>query len=33
VQYRRAPENPWPAPNDDAYAALVRDFELLARAS
>jgi len=22
VQYRRAPENPWPAPNDDAYAAL-----------
>jgi len=22
VQYRRAPENPWPAPNDDGYAAL-----------
>jgi acetyl esterase len=23
VHYRRAPENPWPAPNDDAYAALA----------
>jgi acetyl esterase/lipase len=23
VQYRRAPENPWPAPNDDAYDALL----------
>ncbi|HEV8501323.1 MAG TPA: alpha/beta hydrolase [Casimicrobiaceae bacterium] len=23
VNYRRVPENPWPAPNDDAYAALV----------
>ena len=22
VHYRRAPENPWPAPNDDAYLAL-----------
>ena len=22
VQYRRAPENPWPAPNDDAFGAL-----------
>ncbi len=22
VQYRRSPENPWPAPNDDCYAAL-----------
>ncbi|MEO5699366.1 MAG: alpha/beta hydrolase [Casimicrobiaceae bacterium] len=22
VQYRRTPENPWPAPNDDGYAAL-----------
>ncbi|MEP7205668.1 MAG: alpha/beta hydrolase [Casimicrobiaceae bacterium] len=22
VQYRRTPENPWPAPNDDCYAAL-----------
>jgi acetyl esterase len=22
VHYRRAPESPWPAPNDDAYAAL-----------
>lgn len=32
VQYRRAPENPWPAPNDDAYAALlwlVREADLL----
>ncbi|HEY7905165.1 MAG TPA: alpha/beta hydrolase [Casimicrobiaceae bacterium] len=23
VHYRRVPENPWPAPNDDAYAALA----------
>jgi acetyl esterase len=23
VHYRRAPESPWPAPNDDAYAALA----------
>jgi acetyl esterase len=23
VQYRRAPENPWPAPNDDAFVALL----------